>query len=320
MSNNYQRVYDVNLLDDIHNYFPALLYQPQNFVSVSDVLLYVQQKTQQRFNLFDYGRMQYMQQQQAANTPRTPATIRRNYMDVQNTYESTMNNMRVDFQTVPIVATPILQTPVRPPSAALQSSVLPLLRSLNLTSASPARVIRTTRGGNEAWASLGALYQDVVVHATQEMINGASEERMLETDIDNDCAICQDHMRQGELTRILTVCQHQFHRACIDNWLLNESVICPTCRHDIRQTNRSASTRGTPQLTGEQPPSQPISNTIPDITGDTGISNSNTSTGDTVRRSVLRSRETDEVALEDAMAVEILNTILGRGTLGLGLY
>jgi hypothetical protein len=318
MADNYQRVYEVGLLDDIHNYFPALLYQPQNFTSVSDILLYVQQKTQQRFNLFDYGRRRYMQQQ-SANTARTPSSIRRNYMDMQNTYETSMNDMRVDFQNipVPIVASPILQTPVRPPSAALQSAVLPLLRSLNINA--PARVIRTTRGGNEAWASLGALYQDVVVHATQEMINGASQEQMLETDIDDDCAICQDHMRQGELTRVLTVCQHQFHRACIDNWLLNESVICPTCRHDIRQPARPASARGTPHLTGEQP-SQPISNDIPSITGDTGISNSNTSTADTVRHSTLRSRETDGAALEDAMAVEILNTILGRGTLGLGLY
>ena len=317
MADNYQRVYEVGLLDDIHNYFPALLYQPQNFVSVSDVLLYVQQKTQQRFNLFDYGRRRYMQQQ-ATNIPRTPSSIRRNYVDVQNTYETAMNDMRVDFQTVPIpiVTSPILQTPVRPPSAALQSAVLPLLRSLN----APARVIRTNRGGNEAWANLGALYQDVVVHATQELINDASQERMLETDIDDDCAICQDHMRQGELVRVLTVCQHQFHRACIDNWLLNESVICPTCRHDIRQPARPASARGTPHLTGEQPTSQSISNDIPNITGDTGISNSNPSTADTVRHSTLRSRETDGAALEDAMAVEILNTILSRGTLGLGLY
>jgi hypothetical protein len=322
MADNYERVYDVNLLDDIHNYFPALLYQTQNFSSVSDILQYVQQKTQQRFNLFDYGRRQYFRQQAPSNITRTPSTIRRDYTDprytTQNAYETTMNDMRAaDFQSIPIVATPILQTPVRSPSAALQSAVLPLLRSLNINA--PARVIRTSRG-NEAWASLGTLYQDVVVHATQELINGASQERMLETDIDNDCAICQDHMRQGELVRVLTGCQHQFHRVCIDNWLLNESVICPTCRHDIRQPARpaSASARGTPQLTGEQPPSIP--NTIPDITGDTGISSSNTSTADTVRRSTLRSRETDEVALEDAMAVEILNTILGRGTLGLGLY
>jgi hypothetical protein len=319
MADNYQRVYEVSLLDDIHNYFPALLYQPQNFTSVSDILLYVQQKTQQRFNLFDYGRRQYFQQQDNS-AHRTPSSIRRNYMDVQNTYETTMNDMRVNFQTasIPIVASPILQTPVRPPSAALQSAVLPLLRSLNLTT--PARVIRTTRGGNEAWASLGTLYPDVVVHATQEIINNASEERMLETDIDNDCAICQDHMRQGELTRILTVCQHQFHRACIDNWLLNESVICPTCRHDIREPTRAASARGTPHPTGDQPPSQPNATDVPSITGDTGISNSNTSTTNTVRHSTLRSRETDETVLEDAMAVEILNTILGRGTLGLGLY
>ena len=38
--------------------------------------------------------------------------------------------------------------------------------------------------------------------------------------------------------RTLTACSHQFHRSCIDNWLLRESVVCPTCRHDVREPAR----------------------------------------------------------------------------------
>ena len=56
---NYERVYEVGLLDDLHNYFPALLYRPNNFQTVADVLGYVRDRTTQRFNLFDYGRRQF---------------------------------------------------------------------------------------------------------------------------------------------------------------------------------------------------------------------------------------------------------------------
>jgi len=43
-------------------------------------------------------------------------------------------------------------------------------------------------------------------------------------------------MRQGEIIRKLNTCQHEFHKECIDNWLLRRSVLCPVCRHDIRNS------------------------------------------------------------------------------------
>ena len=62
MADRYERVYDVGLLDDLHNYFPGLLYEPDRFRTVSDVLGYVRQNASRRFNLFDYGARQYQQQ------------------------------------------------------------------------------------------------------------------------------------------------------------------------------------------------------------------------------------------------------------------
>ena len=52
------------------------------------------------------------------------------------------------------------------------------------------------------------------------------------------------------MIRTLTACSHEFHISCIDNWLLNRSVICPTCRHDIRDpalatTSATAATAAT---------------------------------------------------------------------------
>ncbi|GAO46127.1 hypothetical protein SAICODRAFT_4940 [Saitoella complicata NRRL Y-17804] len=49
------------------------------------------------------------------------------------------------------------------------------------------------------------------------------------------CAICMDEFENGEELRVLP-CEHQFHPACVDPWLLNVSSLCPLCRQDVRQT------------------------------------------------------------------------------------
>jgi len=215
MSERYERVYDVALLDDLHNYFPALLYSHEIFRNVQDVLLYVRERTQRRFNLFDYGRRQY-----ETSMPMPP-------LRTPNTYgRRPVEEVSVEF------------TPNTP--ATSLSALLPLLRTLNI----PVRARAVPVG---AAAATGA-YEDVVVHASQDMINGASTESTLEADMEDNCTICQDRMRQGELVRKLTACEHVFHRVCIDNWLLTRSVICPTCRHDVRNPIGSRSRITSPAL------------------------------------------------------------------------
>jgi len=45
------------------------------------------------------------------------------------------------------------------------------------------------------------------------------------------CAVCLDSFVSGDLVRQLP-CQHDFHRDCIDVWLLERSSRCPICRYD----------------------------------------------------------------------------------------
>jgi len=212
MADNYQTVYGVTLLDDLHNYFPRILYNPQQFQTVPDLLSYVQQTTRTRFNLFDNGLRQYattVQQQQQQQQRRT-------YAQAAQAAAHSAQTTAVD---------------------AVSASLLPLLRSLIVP-----RVVRVP---------LNTAFSDpVIVHASQELIQSMSTEETLQEDSEDICAVCQDTMRQGELVRKITVCSHQFHRSCIDNWLLNSSVLCPTCRHDIREPARAASSRNTPVLTG----------------------------------------------------------------------
>ena len=216
MADNYQSVYGVGLLDDLHNYFPRILYNPQQFQTVPDLLAYIQQTTRTRFNLFDNGLRQY------ANSSVTPQAAQR------TTYA------QAHAHSIPRHAT----TAVDPVSASL----LPLLRSIVVPRL--ARVPLTT-----------SFSDPVIVHASQEIIEAMSTQETLEEDSENNCAICQDTMRQGELVRKIRVCSHEFHRSCIDNWLLNSSVLCPTCRHDIREPARAPSNRNTPVLTAVATPS-----------------------------------------------------------------
>jgi hypothetical protein len=49
------------------------------------------------------------------------------------------------------------------------------------------------------------------------------------------CSICQDSIIPADVCRKLIPCGHTYHKNCIDQWF-NRSVVCPTCRHDIRET------------------------------------------------------------------------------------
>ncbi|PVH67655.1 hypothetical protein DL98DRAFT_639239 [Cadophora sp. DSE1049] len=50
---------------------------------------------------------------------------------------------------------------------------------------------------------------------------------------ENQCAICISDFVANEEVRVLP-CDHRYHPACIDPWLLNVSGTCPICRYDLR--------------------------------------------------------------------------------------
>lgn len=50
------------------------------------------------------------------------------------------------------------------------------------------------------------------------------------------CAICLVDFSDGDKIRILPECNHRFHVACIDAWLLSHSS-CPTCRHRLKSSD-----------------------------------------------------------------------------------
>lgn len=48
----------------------------------------------------------------------------------------------------------------------------------------------------------------------------------------DECAICMDMFKRGEVVRILP-CGHVFHKDECDEWLMKWRKLCPTCRADV---------------------------------------------------------------------------------------
>ena len=93
------------------------------------------------------------------------------------------------------------------------------------------------------FGALGAgnnvLFEDVPVVANEEQIDNASD-LVPTTSVAPDviCSICQHReWTHGETMWRRLCCGHTFHRPCVDQWF-TQSVVCPICRHDIRESSR----------------------------------------------------------------------------------
>ncbi|KAK3988128.1 hypothetical protein QBC44DRAFT_309664 [Cladorrhinum sp. PSN332] len=67
------------------------------------------------------------------------------------------------------------------------------------------------------------------------------------------CPICTEDFTVGEDVRVLP-CDHKFHPACIDPWLVNVSGTCPLCRLDLRAQSEQGGSNAddlAPPLAGE---------------------------------------------------------------------
>jgi hypothetical protein len=209
-SPDYQVVYGVGLLDDVHNYFPSLLYEQGRFQTLPQVLSYVRSQMNNRFNLFAYGASLHRASAPAA-TPPAPAPAQGHE---------------------PVTSRP-------PVSRTRDMSSLNMLIGL-LGLGTDIRLVPELGLGPQGPRVPADIWGPVVVAPTADILETNTE--IIDASniplTQNSCSVCQDIMRSPDECRRLRPCQHSFHKACIDEWF-RRSVFCPTCRHDIRNPTPS---------------------------------------------------------------------------------
>ncbi|KAL5750233.1 hypothetical protein ACOSP7_024836 [Xanthoceras sorbifolium] len=55
------------------------------------------------------------------------------------------------------------------------------------------------------------------------------DEAEADTGSTSKCCICLDEFKDGDRCKILSNCNHVYHKECIDKWLL-QCICCPLCR------------------------------------------------------------------------------------------
>lgn len=195
MPNEYEEYYDVQLFNDIHNYFPDLLYGNLNrFTDVRSVLEYMRNQIRNHYDIFSAA---------------------------QRNYRNTNNNINVSLNIQEEVSEQGLNDPL---VNLLASSILAMANT-PITTVPLTRAQTLTRQSN--------FMEPVIVRPTQEQIdNGSSIVENVSTN--DNCAICQEYMEGVQRIRRLNHCNHMFHDNCVSTWF-RRNVHCPTCRHDIRQ-------------------------------------------------------------------------------------
>jgi hypothetical protein len=262
-SGSYQRHYEVGLLDDIHNYFPALLYEPERFSNVADVLSYVRQSVANRFDLFSAGQRNYS----AAAGPRlVPAASpiqpsRGGFGSAAQRQQPATAEIQIEVEDfvpraaqrrampgVPLrAAQPLFPTEIESAATDLLNLLSP--NSTVGTGMSPFSLLSLFNNLNTVTAGLGSgvtanFMEPVVVRPTAAQIAEATAIETVDAE-EEVCAICQDQMEPGSESRVIHYCDHRFHPGCIDTWFQRD-VHCPVCRHDIRELGLAAPAAAAP--------------------------------------------------------------------------
>jgi hypothetical protein len=241
-ANQYETLYGVGLLDDLHNYFPAVLYDSGRFRTTGELLHYITTCVRNRFDLFSFGQRSYLnttlesssshpnsvspaQGPQASNAfPQPQAPVDTNIPE-----EASAPRLRTRRMAA---GEPHIETHIEilQEDLGLDNQALSLLNLMNLLSGIPAIPRRQPNLPN-------SFLEPVVVRPTPEQIESGSTRAFPAEEM--TCAICQDAIPVNQMARRLNVCGHTFHISCIDQWF-GRDVRCPTCRHDIREPAASS--------------------------------------------------------------------------------
>ena len=223
----YQHIYNIHLLNEIHNYFPDILYNRQRFQNVQDLLSYIQDVAE--ISPYDRGLQQYRTDQ--SRNLRQSRNVRQSEPS-RYRYEERVNNISsTSMPPVPNTSMPPVPSTSMPP---IPNTTQENDRLINNVLSGISFVLDSTNLEQVIEEQLQSfLDHSVIVCPTAHEIQAASTTFASAERQDDICAICRDEIIIEQQVRRLTYCSHYFHKVCIDSWFLR-NVQCPTCRHDIR--------------------------------------------------------------------------------------
>jgi hypothetical protein len=289
--------YPIPLLNDLHRWFPDLLYNPTRFHDIQDVLAYVRQVAD--VNPYTRGLQQYIAQQNYRGPAPAPAPVPVQSSRSPATTGGWLGRSATATSAAPAPApAPSAPAPAPAPAVRATRNSSPSVRSFGSSLSEwirPARDVAETTYEYTATTNFNGapvtarirtipisasmvedeeedihafadqavtsiltqllspnhlqsfLEQNVEVAPTEQEIARASTLEQPTVALEDNCAICQDSMKEGEQLRRLNHCHHVFHKLCVDSWF-RTNVHCPTCRHDIRNTATATSTHPPPPV------------------------------------------------------------------------
>jgi len=206
--------YAIQLLNDLHEHFPAILYNPERFQNVQDILFYIRQVA--NVNPYINARDAYRRYNSPIVLfPRGPysgsGAYSGAYSGVTGSTSSTSSSTSSTSSTSSI------------------DSISSLINSVlnEMINANGSNVISVNASVAEDFL------ERVPIRPTQEQISTATTLHISDGSHEDICTICQDDIEINQLYRRITECGHYFHKSCIDTWFTS-NTICPTCRYDIR--------------------------------------------------------------------------------------
>lgn len=209
--------YRIQLLNDLHNHFPELLYNYERFESTLDVLQYVAniaRDSSNHVNPYPYYHDQY--QSNVVHQPQYDEIYNDNVLPLRHRLERRRYN--------PIQRPALRRSPERPAIS---------FRYVSLGDEFDIRNIFSSLLGDQVSQQLNDFLEDVPVIPSEEQIRTNTTLKTLDEDISDNCAVCQDQLKKEQEARTINHCSHMFHRECIDRWF-ETNVQCPCCRYDIR--------------------------------------------------------------------------------------
>ena len=207
--------YAIQLLNDLHDHFPAILYNPERFQNVQDILFYIRQVANVN---------PYINARDAYRRYNSPIVL-----FPSGPYSSYGPYTSAGLAGVTGSAGPSGVTGSAGPSNSSIDSISSLINSVlnEMISANGSNVISVNASVAEDFL------ERVPIRPTQEQISTATTLHISDGSHEDICTICQDDIEINQLYRRITECGHYFHKSCIDTWFTS-NTICPTCRYDIR--------------------------------------------------------------------------------------